>query len=263
VANDVDNLAAGFSGGDLTFVNQDDFVVAVLGGTSGVTIGANDVSLRSVDGTITGLTTINASSTSLTLETGTGLVLPQLAIAGAQTYTAGGSGITLNGSLTSTAAGAITFSSPVTLGSDLTLQTTNSDVVFAGTLAGATNQLTINAGAGLVDFAAAVSALGNTSDPAPALTIDSGGAAFHGTLAANNGLAIGGPVVFNDTVALANGNVGSLFTGLVTLGKAGGMDFVGYDGITFNAGVTPPNGPATIPSTRSELERKSDVNGIT
>src|SRR5690606_4701218 len=73
------------------------------------------------------------------------------------------------------------------------------------------------------------------------------------TLAANNGLAIGGPVVFNDTVTLANGNVGSLFTGLVTLGKAGGMDFVGYDGITFNAGVKLQNGPATIRSNDSQL----------
>src|SRR5690606_26298951 len=71
VANDVDNIAAGFSGGDLEFVNDDNFVVAVLGGTSGVTIGANDVSLRSVNGTIMGLSTINASSASLALETGT------------------------------------------------------------------------------------------------------------------------------------------------------------------------------------------------
>ncbi len=256
VLNNVGNLAAGFSGGALEFVDSDDFVVAVVGGTSGVTIGANDVTLTSVNGTITGLSTINASSTSLVLSTGTALAVPQMNIAGPQTYTAStvsGIGIVLNGSLTSTSAGAITFNSPVTLGADLAIQTSNSAVDFMSTLAGANNQLTINAGSGLVAFHDTVSGLGNPADPGAALTVSAGGTTFDATVAANNGLAIGGPVVFSDTVTLGDGSVGSLFTGLVTLGKVGGMDFSGYDGVTFNAGVLLQNGPATINSNNSAL----------
>ena len=255
-ANDVDNLAAGFSGGNLQFVNGDDFAVAVVGGTSGVTIGANDVTLQSVNGTVTGLSNINASSTSLALTTGTALVLPQMNIAGPQTYTAStvsGSGITLNGNVTSTAAGAITFNSPVTLGADLTVQSTNSAIDFLSTVAGNANQLTVNAGTGLVNFQDTVSGLGSVSDPSAALTVNAGGTTFSSTLAANNGLAIGGPVTFNDTVTLADGSVGSLFTGLVTLGRAGGMDLSGYDGLTFNAGILLQNGAATIDSNNSAL----------
>ncbi len=254
--NNVANLAAGFSGGSLGFVNSGNFLVAVIGGTSGVTIGSNDVSLRSVNGTITGLATINASSTSLNVMTGTALVVPQMSIAGAQTFTAStvsGEGIMLNGSVTSTASGAISFASPVTLGSDLTIQSSNSNVSFASTLAGATNQLNVNAGTGLVDFHGAVTALGASSDPSAALIVTSGGTRFHSTLGANNGLAIGGPVLFSDTVTLADGNVGSLFTGLVTLGRAGGMDLSGYDGLTFNNGILLQNGAATINSNNSTL----------
>lgn len=256
VGNNVQNLAAGFSGGDLAFTNAGNFAVAVIGGTTGVTIGANDVALTSVAGTITGLSNINASSSSLTLSTGTALLVPQLTIAGAQTYTAStvsGGGITLSAGITSTAAGAINFTSPVTLGADLSIQSTNSDINFNGTLAGATHQLTVNAGSGTVDFFGAVSALGNTIDAGAALQLTSSGATFHTALGANNGLAITGPVTFNDTVTLANGNAASVFTGLVTLGKVGGMDLSGYDGMTFNGGVLLRNGPTTINSNNSAL----------
>ncbi|HEV7610196.1 MAG TPA: filamentous hemagglutinin N-terminal domain-containing protein, partial [Steroidobacteraceae bacterium] len=251
-ANNVSNLAAGFSGGNLAFTNNGDFAVAVVGGTSGVTIGAHGVTLTSAAGTVTGLSNVNATSTSLTVATATALSLPQMGIAGAQTYTSGG-GITLTAGVTSTASGAINFMSPVTLGADLSIQSTNSAINFAGTLAGATNQLTVNAGSGAVAFHGAVSALGNTGDASAALQITSSGASFDSTLSANNGLAITGPVIFSDTVTMSDGNAASVFTGLVTLGRAGGMNLSGYDGMTFNGGVLLQNGAATINSNNSAL----------
>ncbi|MDO9075245.1 MAG: YDG domain-containing protein [Rubrivivax sp.] len=255
-SNNVATLAAGFSGGDLVFTDSGSFAVGVVGGTSGVTIGANDVTLTSVNGTVTGLSNVNASSSSLAITTGTALSLPQMSISGAQTFTAStlsGTGITLTASVTSTAAGAINFMSPVTLASDLTVQSTNSAINFADTLAGGTNQLNVNAGTGLVDLRGAVTALGSTGDAAAALALTSSGASFHSTIGANNGLAITGPAVFADTVTLADGNAASVFTGLVTLGKVGGMDLSGYDGMTFNGGVLLQNGPATINSNNSAL----------
>jgi hypothetical protein len=256
VANNVSNLAAGFSGGDLSFTDSGDFTVAVVAGTSGITIGGHNVTLTSVGGTVTGLSNVNASSSSLTLTTGTALSLPQMSIAGPQTYTAStvsGSGITLTTNVTSTAAGAINFDSPVTLAADLTVHSTNSPINFASTLAGATYQLNVNAGTGLADFHGAVSELGKTTDASAALSLASGGAGFDSTLGANNGLAVTGPVVFNDTVTLGNGSAASVFTGLVTLGKAGGMSLSGYNDMSFDAGVLLQNGPATINSNNSPL----------
>ncbi|MGD0493403.1 MAG: YDG domain-containing protein [Steroidobacteraceae bacterium] len=251
--NAVDTLSAGFSGGDLTFTNGGSFAVGVIGGTTGITIGDANVTLTSVSGTVTGLANVNASSASLTVTTGTALSLPQLSIAGPQTYTAGGAGITLTTNLTSTAAGAITFNSPVTLGSDLTVQTTNSPIIFNSTLAGANYQLDVNAGTGSATFVGTVSGLGSTSSASPALTLTSDGATFDTTVSANNGLAVTGPVTFSDTVTLGDGEAPTIFGGLVTLGKSGGMNLSGYNNMTFNGGVLLEQGPATIDSNNSAL----------
>ena len=254
--NTVSEIAAGFSGGDLQFTNSGNFAVGVLGGTAGITIGDANVTLTSVNGTMTGLTDINAGSASLTLTTGTALSLPQMTIAGPQTYTAStvsGSGITLTAGVTSTAAGAIIFNSPVTLGADLSVQSSNSPITFTSTIAGGTNQLTVNAGTGTVQFTGAISALGQTTDASPALSVTSSGANFASTLSANNGLAITGPATFNNTVTLADGSAASVFTGLVTLGAPGGMSLSGYNGMSFDAGVLLQNGPATINSNDSPL----------
>jgi len=251
-ANTVSNFAAGFTGGDLSFTNSGSFAVAVVGGTTGIAINSNDVTLTSVAGTITGLTSINASSGSLTLTTGTALSLPQMGIAGSQTYTAGSGGITLTAGINSSAAGAINFNSPVTLAASLTVSSTNSAINFLSTLAGGTRQLTVNAGSGSVEFHDVVSALGKTTDASAALTLTSGGAMFDSTVSANNGLAITGPVVFSDTVTLGAGSAASVFTGLVTLGKAGGMNLSG-NGLSFDGGVLLQNGPATINSNNLPL----------
>jgi filamentous hemagglutinin family protein len=258
VANNVANLAAGFSGGDLSYTDTNNFAIAAIGGTSGITIGANDVFLTSVNGTVTGLTNINASTTSLTLSTGTALTLPQMTIAGAQTYTAStvsGAGITLSGNISSNASGVITFNSPVTLSNDWVIQSTNSDINFLGTIVGANNQLTVNAGSGQIDLAGAISGMGATTDAAVALTLSAGGTGttFHSTLSANNGLSVTGPVVFLDNVTLANGLVGSTFGGQVTLGKVGGMNLSGYDNFSFNGGVLLQSGAATINSNNSTM----------
>ncbi|HEX3843376.1 MAG TPA: YDG domain-containing protein [Steroidobacteraceae bacterium] len=250
--NDVGTLAAGFSGGDLAFTDSGDLAIGVIGGTTGVTIGDHNVTLTSINGTVTGLTDVNASSSSLTVDAGTDLSLPQLAIAGPQTYTAP-SGITLTAGLTSTASGAITFESPVTLAADLTVQSTHSPITFQSTVDGAGYQLGVNAGSGLVNFDDAVSGLGATTDASAALTLASGGANFAGTVSANNGLAVTGPVTFNDAVTLADGSAASVFTGLVTLGKPGGMSLSGYNGMSFDGGVLLQNGPATIDSNDSPL----------
>ena len=239
----------------------------MVGGTSGVTIGDSNVTLTSVNGTITGLSNVNASSSSLSLTTGTALSLPQISIAGPQTYTAStvsGTGITLNTNVNSTAAGAINFDSPVTLAADLTVQSTNSAINFASTLAGGTYQLNVNAGTGLVGFNGAVSALGKTADASAALTLASGGANFASTLSANNGLAVTGPVVFTNTVTLADGSAASVFTGLVTLGNVGGMNLSGYNGMSFDDGVLLESGPATINSNNSPLnfQTAGSVSGI-
>ena len=254
--NTVGEIAAGFSGGDLHFTNSGDFAVGVIGGTSGITIGDANVTLTSVNGTITGLTNVNPSSASLTVSTGTALALPQMTIAGAQTYTAStvsGNGITLGAGVISTAPGAINFNSPVTLGADLTVQSSNSPITFASTVAGGTNQLTVNAGSGAVQFTGAVSALGQTTDASAALSLTSGGSSFASTVSANNGVAITGPVTFHNTVTLADGSAASVFTGLVTLGAPGGMSLSGYNGMSFDDGVLLQNGPATINSNDSPL----------
>ena len=259
-SNAVGTLAAGFTGGDLSFTNNGSFAVGVLGGTTGVTIGDANVTLASATGTVTGLSNVNASSASLTISTGAALSLPQLSIAGPQTYMAGGTGITLTTNLTSTAPGAITFNSPVTLGSDLTVQTTNSAVNFNSTLAGANPQpnvntgfqLDVNAGSGLVGFAGTVTGLGRANSASPALTLNSGGAVFDTTLSTNNALAVSGPVTFEDNVTLGEGTVASVFSGLVTLGKVGGMNLSG-NGMSFNDGVLLQDGPAAIDSNNSPL----------
>ncbi|MEJ0006125.1 MAG: YDG domain-containing protein [Steroidobacteraceae bacterium] len=251
-ANVVSNLAAGFTGGDLSFTNSGSFAVAVVGGTTGIAINNNHVTLTAVAGTVTGLSFVNAGSGSLTLTTGNALSLPQMGIAGAQTYTAGGGGITLTAGINSSAAGAINFESPVTLAASLTVGSTDSPINFMSTLVGGTKQLTVNAGTGTVAFHGAVSALGQTTDASAALTLASGGAIFNSTLSANNGLAITGPVTFSDTVTLGAGSAASVFTGLVTLGKVGGMNLSG-NGLSFDAGVLLQNGPATITSNNLPL----------
>lgn len=91
-----------------------------------------------------------------------------------------------------------------------------------------------------------------TSTPALTVTATSGGTVFNSTLQANNGLSVGGPITFEDSVTLADGGIGSNFVGAVTLAKPGGMTFSGFDGLTFQNGVT-LTGDATILSNGSAM----------
>ncbi len=265
VTNDVNRLAAGFSGGDLQFTDTDDFSIATIGGTVGIGIGANDVTLRSVNNTLTGISDISNLSSSLTINTGTGLELPNMIIGGSQDYTAGGIGVTLTSSVQSTASGEIRFHSPVALNTDLTIQSLNSNITFDSTVNGNSNILTVNAGSGQISFGDAVSAFGDAGDAQVALSLTAGGSGtlFQGTLQANNGIAVTGPVTFRDDVTLGDGTVGSVFAGQVTLGKAGGMDLSGYDTLRFSGGVVLENGAATISSNNSLMtfEGANTING--
>ena len=95
----------------------------------------------------------------------------------------------------------------MTLGRDLSVQSTNSGIVFEGNVAGAGNDLTVNAGTGSVVFESAVSNLGDALTATAALTVSatSGGTTFESTLQANNCLSVGGPITFKDSVTLADG----------------------------------------------------------
>ncbi|WNO07824.1 YDG domain-containing protein [Teredinibacter sp. KSP-S5-2] len=253
--NNVTNLAAAFTGGDLRYTDANDFAVATVSGTNGIGIGANNITLTSIAGTVTGLPDISNSSASLTINTGTALVLPNMVIDGAQDYTAGGSGITLSSSVQSTSLGAISFHSNVTASADLTIQSTNSNISFDGTLDGGGNILTINAGAGTNTFTGVVSNMGSAGDAQTALNLTAGGtgSTFLSTLSANNGITGTGSVVFRDNVTLSDGTVGSTFAGQVTLGKVGGMNLSGYDTLRFSGGVVLENGAAEINSNNSLL----------
>lgn len=76
------------------------------------------------------------------------------------------------------------------------------------------------------------------------------------TLGANNDITVG-PVTFLDSVTLADGNVGLLLAGLVTLGRIGGMNLSGYDTMRFTNGVLLQHGPAVINSNNSALTFES------
>src|SRR5690606_33569327 len=116
-------------------------------------------------------------------------------------------------------------------------------------------------GSGDRSFVGAVSNLGTPVGGVALLLNGAGTAEFHSTLSANNGVISGGPVIFRDDVTLADGNIGSNFSGLVTLGKIGGMDFSGYDTLTFDGGLLLENGPASIVSNDSQLTLGDEVSG--
>ncbi|MFZ4859328.1 MAG: filamentous hemagglutinin N-terminal domain-containing protein [Desulfuromonadaceae bacterium] len=250
--NNVTTFAASFSGGDLSYTDSNDFTVGNVNGTSGISVGINNVTLTSDTGTIAGLSTVASTSGSLTVQTATGLTLQAMTIGGAQTYTAGGSGITLNAGISSDQSGVITFSSPVTLGADLTIQSHDSAINFNGAITGATKRLTVNAGTGAIDFKEALSGLGLSSTASTALDVTASNTHFHKTLEANNGLSISGPVTFFDNITLHDGNAGSVFSGMVTFSNAGVTAFSGYDGVSFNNGVT-LSGDTSITSNDSTL----------
>jgi hypothetical protein len=244
VDNHVTTLSATFTGtgGALQYTDADGLAL------SQVVVQGNAVALSSVAGTVTGLNTISSSTSSLTIDTGAALTVPAMNIAGTQSYTAGATGITLDGNLASTASGAIDFHSPATLNRDLSLKSTDSPITFGSTVAGATKTLSINAGSSAITFNGAVSNLGNsaTSNAALSVTATAGATIFNSTLGANNGLLVSGPSTFKDSVTLANGGMGSTFTGEVTLGKLGGMNLSGFKYLTFNSGVALATGDATI-----------------
>jgi filamentous hemagglutinin family protein len=250
--NHVNKLAAGLTGA-LNYTDNGTFDITNIGSTTGINVGANTVTLNA-GGTVTGLGSVNAASTGLFVTTGSALSLPTMTIAGAQSYTSA-AGITVNANVSSTAAGAITFTGPVTLANDLTVQSINSAITFDGTLGGANKQLIVNAGTGAANFRGAVSNIGSAANASPVLQLTSGGATFDSTLQTNNGVSMTGPVTFKNDVTLGSAisNASSLFTGEVTLAKPTAQTLSAYSGLTFRNGLVLQNAAATVNSNNSAL----------
>jgi filamentous hemagglutinin family protein len=250
--NHVNKLAAGLTGA-LNYTDNGTFDITNIGSTTGINVGANTVTLNA-GGTVTGLGSVNSASTGLFVTTGSALSLPTMTIAGAQSYTSA-AGITVNANVSSTAAGAITFTGPVTLANDLTVQSVNSAITFDGTLGGANKQLIVNGGTGAANFRGAVSNIGSAANASPVLQLTSGGATFDSTLQTNNGVSMTGPVTFKNDVTLGSAisNASSLFTGEVTLAKPTAQTLSAYSGLTFRNGLVLQNAAATVNSNNSAL----------
>ncbi|WP_420225833.1 YDG domain-containing protein [Pigmentiphaga litoralis] len=250
--NHVNKLAAGLTGA-LSYADNGTFDIANINSTTGINVGANTVTL-SAAGTVTGLTSINSASSGLSVTTGGALSLPAMNIAGPQSYSSA-TGITLNANISSTAAGAISFTGPTTLANDLTVQSVNSAITFNNAVAGANKQLIINAGTGTVGFGGAVSNIGSAASASTVLQVTAGSTTFDNTLQTNNGVSITGPVTFKNDVTLGSpaSATGSLFTGDVTLAKATAQTLSGFNGLTFRNGMLLQNAAATINSNNSAL----------
>jgi hypothetical protein len=184
-------------------------------------------------------------------------------IAGPQMYTAtAGSFITLNGNVTSTGLGGITFASPVVVGANATITTIDSPVVFAGAVDG-NNDLTVSAGSGVTLFNGAVGSVAALGDgTGAALNVTGVGATtFGSTLTTRSGITTGGAVNFNNNVILGDGTVGSTFAGLATSGGTAGNSVSGFDGLAFNGGLAVAGGPVSIVSNGSTLHLGGPVTG--
>ncbi|MDZ7669072.1 MAG: hypothetical protein U5Q16_06460 [Gammaproteobacteria bacterium] len=183
-----------------------------------------------------------------------------VSIAGHQSYTASEpGGINLAGDLDSTAAGDITFYSPVELNNSVLLTTTDSNVVFMDTLNGA-HDLTLATGTGQKMFTGSVGASTAVGDgTGAALTLQGPGAGvFASTLQTSSGISAAGPVTFQDDVILGNGDTGSTFDGLVT---AGDLSLSGHDGFGFQAGMNLVDGPLTVASQGAVIDLGGPVSG--
>ncbi|MCH8498871.1 MAG: filamentous hemagglutinin N-terminal domain-containing protein, partial [Marinobacter sp.] len=262
--NTVDNLAVSLTGGDFNFVNSKTLNLAAIDGTDGISIGTNDVRLEVAMGTITGIAgRINQASTGLELVAET-LDLPTLLIDGFITLRASDL-INLGGNITATNVGELLFDGDVRItsaGAGIQISTAGSDVTFEGVLDANGKTLAFTDTSGNRRFKGAVSDLGNAAISTPGITLAVGGSTvFESTVQSNTGISADGTVEFRDDVTLGDGVAGSTFTGLVILGKAGGMDFSGFDGLRFDGGLQLQNGPSTISSNGSLLQLGGPVTG--
>lgn len=179
--------------------------------------------------------------------------LANVITSGLQSYTGGA---TLNGNLTSTAAGAVTITGTVSLGGDVAIQTNGSsasdDITITAAITGNGNDLTTNAGAqGAVLLGGAATGLGTLNATGATVSIQgvtsAGSQTYTGVTTANGNLATtaAGDVTFNNN-ATVTGNV-STTSGSVSFGNDAslsgnisttGTGTIGVTGTTTLTGAT-------------------------
>jgi hypothetical protein len=227
----------------LTYINNAFSSITIGSATSTVAIGidyaaaaftfTNPVALRSNTGNIAAVDTLRTGTNSLTLSTGGSINLVGV-LSGALSVT--GSAITLNNDITTS--GGQSYTGPVSLASNITLDSGSSGAVgFSSTVNSANStarNLNVTAGSGNVTF---TGALGNTN-ALGAIAIDTTGITTFGssvnaasvttntggTTALNGNITTTGALTFNDAVSLTNAvtlNADSLrFVAAVSSGSA-------------------------------------------
>src|SRR6185437_9887367 len=182
----------------------------VIAGAASLDAGAGVLTLGNSGNDFTGAVSLNNSgANNVTLNNGSNaLTLGGLGIGGALTLTSSG-GITLGGDVTS--GDAQTYNGNVLLGSGVTLQTTNKNVSFGGTVDNATGTaeaLTISAGTGAVTFGGAVG--GGTNGALTSLSSTGAGAVtLGGNVTTTGAQSYTGAVLLggNATLQTTNSNV--------------------------------------------------------
>jgi predicted regulator of Ras-like GTPase activity (Roadblock/LC7/MglB family) len=196
-------------------------------------------------GSITAADTLNTGSNALTISSGTislvDVVSGELAVTGA-------SGITLNGNVTT--AGSQVFAGPISLASDITLDsrgagTTGSSISFGSTTTiNGAKALTIQAGVGAVNFgttvgqSTALSSLAVTSAHATGLTLTG-----NVTTSGSQSYVANVMLAANSTLT-TNGSAGSnvSITGTVSSGTIASTVYVTfYSGADLSGGVVTPD----------------------
>ncbi|MCX7422813.1 MAG: matrixin family metalloprotease [Planctomycetia bacterium] len=202
-------------------------VSTIAGGSNGLAITGN----ADVDGAITGVTNYSVS--------GTASLGANVTTTGMQTYT-----------------GAVTLTAAVSLNSN------GGNILLSSTLAGGSQDLTIAAGtaAGTTTFTGAVSGMGDGTGAA--ITIASTGLArFMSTVGGGSGIVstnAGGSTRFDGDVTLTNGDTGSSFAGTTTLD---GLNWSGFDGLTFTGAVTMSSGSVSLNSNGGAILLSSTLAG--
>ena len=237
---------------------------AVIVGSGAVTFtgavnGANTLEINSTAATLFSAAVGGATAlTSLTTDAGGTVILQSVTTSGLQSY---GDDATLNGTYTTTNA-ALSVAGTTTLVGDTSFNSGGGSILFGSTLTGVGKDLTIASGtaAGTTTFTGAVSGMGDGTGAA--ITIASTGLArFMSTVGGASGIvssSSSGSTRFDGDVTLANGDTGSNFTGTTNLD---GLNWSGYDGLTFTGAVTMSSGAVSLNSNGGNILLSSSLVG--
>lgn len=142
----------------------------------------------------------------------------------------------------------------------LVIQTSSSAVDFTGTVNGP-RDLSFNIGTGTLTFNGAVGNLTAIGDGIGLAFGKSGGGGltwFKGGLTTSSGISITGPSQFDAAVTLGNGDTGTSIGSSTTLS---GINFSGFDGITFSGPVNLTAFGSTINGNGGNVTFSSTING--